>query len=463
MMGNNLVKRALNNTLSGLSVSQGDARELLVQAKGGKKVKRKLSVAMVLLIALVAMSITVFAVVLLWEQQYVPMKTIEKELGNYNNWPINKKQILVRALIDSGNVTESDETTKLFNNSTDDATKHAIANQIILTLTGQTDLKEVSIDGITYAIMGFEDTWTPEQRVWWQQVTHLIYGDLGNPDIRIIPTPDVISEEEAIFIAKTAILEAWGYSKVTLDKSLPVANLYVTKQRPDYRRWEVLLKMLKDGSANEIGLTHVVVVDEHGQVVDDPDMGIVNPKDSFEKMKSIPGRPTTPLFQAIDALSLRANESPFRVWPLELKAEYSKVVAPQVRAIVKTGDLTALINGNGPDLNVIASSTFTYGTPREKDILQGEALDIAIRTIVHTYSLDNKIIALYDDISVFFDITDPDVPLWKFLFTANIGSELFLTRYKVEMNSRTGAVTKTEVIEFRKALERDLEYVLRFY
>lgn len=463
MMVNNLVKQALNNTLSSLSVGEQQASLLLAQAKGGTKVRRKLSMAMILTIALILIAATAFAVVLLWEQQYVPMKIIEQELGDYINWPINKKQILVRALIDSGNVTESDETTKLFKNSTDDATKQAIANQIILTLTGQTDMKEVSIDGITYAIMGFEDTWTPEQRVWWQQVTHLIYGDLGNPDIRIIPTSDVISESEAIFIAKTAILEAWGYSKATLDRALPVANLYVTKQRPDYRRWEVLLKILKDGSANEIGLTHVVVVDEHGQVVDDPDMGIVNPKDSFGKMKSIPGRPTTPLFQAIDALAFRANENPFRVWPLELKAEYSKVVAPQVRAIVNSGDLAALINGNGPDLTVIASSTFTYGAPSEKDILLGEALDIAKRTIVHTYSLDSKVIASYDDISVYFDITDPDMPLWKFLFTANIGSELFLTRYKVEMNSRTGAVTKTEVIEFRKALERDLEYELRFY
>lgn len=461
MPQDNDVRRVMDACLPGLEDRSDFDWEVLRQVRGEIKVKKKLSVGFVLVIVLVLTVVTALAAALLWEQQYVPMKEIEQAEGDYKNWPISQKQVLIRTLIDSGNVEESGETAKLYDDSTDEETKHVIANQLILTLTGHTDIEWINVDVITYAIMGFEDSWTPEQRVWWQNVTNQIYGNQGAPDTLVTPSADVISEVEAVAVAKEAILEAWGYPSDKLDRALPVANLYVTKQRPDYRRWDVQLKMFKEGSDNEVELIHVVVVDEHGQVIDDPDRGVMNPKDSFERMKNMPGRP--PLFQTIDALADRADKMPFRVWPLELKAEYSEIVAPQVRAIVKSGDLAQLINGEGPDLSVIARSAFTYGMPGDQDMKQDDALSLAIQTLMATYALDSKIVAQYDDVSIYFDITEPNSPLWKFLFTANPGSEHFSFRYKVEINSQTGAVTKTDEIEFRKALERDLEYELRYY
>jgi hypothetical protein len=458
-----MVRHAVDVRLSGLQGDPWLAQRVLANVKGEVKVKKKLSVGFVLVIVLILAAVTALAAALLWEQQVVPMKEIEQTEGDYVNWPISQKQVLIRALIDSGNIEESSETAKLFDDSTDEATKHAIADQLVLTLTGHTDVKEISVDIITYAIMGPTDAWTPEQRVWWQQVTDQFYGDDGAPDTLVAPSGDVISEAEAIAIAKEAILAAWNFPQDALDKALPVANLYVTEQRPDYRRWDVQFKLFREGSDNYLERVYVAVVDEHGQVIDDPDVGILTPKGRVEMEKDLSGRPTTPLFQIIDALALKANEMPFRVWPLELKAEYSEVVGPQVRAIVESGDLTPLINGNGPDLSVIASSTFTYGVPGEQDMKQDDALGLAIQTIMETYDLDSKIVALYDDISIYFDITNPDAPLWKFLFVARPDSEQFSLRYKVEINSRTGAVTKAEKFEFQKMLDRDLEYELKYY
>ena len=115
------------------------------------------------------------------------MKEIEQAEGDYVNWSISQKQALIRALIDSGNIEETAETARLFDDSTGETEKQAIANQLVLTLTGQTDVKEINVDIITYAIMGSTDTWTLEQRVWWQQVTNQFRNSGDDPDILVTP------------------------------------------------------------------------------------------------------------------------------------------------------------------------------------------------------------------------------------------------------------------------------------
>ena len=53
-----------------------------------------------------------------------------------------------------------------FDEGTPEAERHAIMRDAPrLTLTGQTMVEEISVDIITYAVKGAEDTWTPEERV----------------------------------------------------------------------------------------------------------------------------------------------------------------------------------------------------------------------------------------------------------------------------------------------------------
>ena len=257
--------RAAETRLSDLQGDPWLAQRVMAQVKGEVKVKKKLSVGFVLVLVLVLAAVAALAAALLWEEQVIPLKEIEQAEGDYINWSITQKQALIRALIDSGNVEESNETICLFDDSTVEAEKHAIANQLVLTLTGQTDVKEITVDIITYAIMGPSDTWTPEQRVWWQNVTKQFVHDQDAPDTLIIPTEDVISEEKAISIAKTAILKAYELSPDVLDKALPVADLYVTDQRPDYRRWNIQFKVLREGSDNWVERVYVAIVDGAGQ------------------------------------------------------------------------------------------------------------------------------------------------------------------------------------------------------
>lgn len=471
----NEVRRVMDACLPGLENKPDFDRDVLRQVRGEVKVKKKISVGFVLVIALVLAAVTALAAVLLWEQQVIPMKEIEQSEGDYVDWPISQKQVLIRALIDSGNIVESDETTRLFDDATAEAEKNSIADQLILTLTKLTDVQEISVDMITYAIMGSTDTWTPEQRAWWQQVTEQFYSDQGATDTLITPTNEVVSEAEAVAIARTAILEAYQLPPDALDSSLTVADLFVTEQRPNYRRWNVQFKVLRDGSDSYVKRIYTAIVDEDGQVIDDPDVGIDTPTLSAERSRDIQNRQQLPLFDTISALANSENGMPIWAWSLETKAEYSKVVAPQVRTIVESGNLTPLINGEAvePDPYVIASSSYTYGLPGNRDMKQADALDLAKRAIMETYSVDNDVVELYDQLFVYFDITNPSVPLWKFVFQPGLGAyekfpnrinrdEQNSLRYKVEINSQTGEVMSLEEFKF-ETTDVNREYYLKWF
>ena len=139
----NELRRVMDACLPGLENRPDFDRDVLRQVRGEVKVKKKLSVGFVLVIVLVLAAVTALAAALLWEQQVVPMKEIEQAEGDYVNWSISQKQALIRALIDSGNIEETAETARLFDDSTGETEKQAIANQLVLTLTGQTGLSRI--------------------------------------------------------------------------------------------------------------------------------------------------------------------------------------------------------------------------------------------------------------------------------------------------------------------------------
>lgn len=263
-MDDHRIKTALNNTLSGLHVTGHDAGSLLAMAKGGKKVKRKLSVAMVLVMALIVLAATAIAATLLWEKYVVQVKDQEQVQGEYAQWELSSKQGLVQSLMDMGHIPPSDLTEKLFDPSAAETQREQIADALMLALTGQQDVREINADIITYAIFGPEAFWTPAQRVWWQQVTNLYRKVQDNPDTFVLPGPGDLPEQEAIAIARKAILKAYQLPEGTLDKAVPVANLYVTKVRPNVRRWMVQFQFFKEGTANYLEKEYFAVVDPAG-------------------------------------------------------------------------------------------------------------------------------------------------------------------------------------------------------
>ena len=166
--------------------------------------------------------------------------------------------------------------------------------------------------------------------------------------------------------------------------------------------------------------------------------------------------------------SVQRDIASFGAWPLSLKAEYARDIAPRVRAIVDSGDLTPLDNGAGPNLYVIAAAAYDYGLPGEGDLAQEDALERARETVRERFGLSQEALSRYTDVLVYFDATDPDAPLWRFVFQPEmdardaLGQAQYDLRYRVEIASRTGAVVSAEAFE-RQIPVYDLSYLMNLY
>ncbi|MEG1884527.1 MAG: hypothetical protein RR224_12550, partial [Clostridia bacterium] len=433
------------------------------QVRGEVKVKKKLSVGFVLVIALVLAAVTALAAVLLWEQQVIPMKEIEQSEGDYVDWPISQKQVLIRALIDSGNTVESDETLRLFDDATTEFEKHSIADQLVLTLTGQTDVKEITVSIITYAIMGLTDTWTPEQRVWWQQVTEKFHGDGGVPDTLVAPDGTEPTEAEAIAIAKAAILEAYGLPTDALDTAAPVANLYVTDMRPNYRRWDVQFKFIMAGSTNWVERVYCAIVDEAGKVIADPDVGIPSVTEMATIAENSQYTENPPLVQEFLEYAEIAGVPTLRWWPLDVRAAYSQNMRSKVLAVIENGDLSPLMRGTTPEMEMIASSHYVYGLPSETAISQEKALGNARKAITENYGISSKEVEDYEEVLIYFDITKENQPLWRFIFIPQKRYSKMI--YRIEVAAKTGEIVTMDEFTFQPLRQYidELPYHLKLY
>jgi len=271
---------------SGVQPNPYLAQRVLAAARdeGVPVVKKKLSLGLVFILILLLTGTVALAATLLW-QDYVPqMKQTEHEMGDYVEWPATRRIQLAKDIVAMGYLDESEDTLILSSETATEQDKAAAADRLMLKLTGLEDVKEIHSTLITYAIMGHEDTWTPEQRVWWNGI-ETMYGDDGATDTLIVPTEDVLSEEDAIAIARAALREAYGFDDAYMSSLHPVANLYTTDERPDYKRWDIQFKKYREGSSTYVEKVYSVVVDENGEVISDPDVGIDHPAESVARLK----------------------------------------------------------------------------------------------------------------------------------------------------------------------------------
>ena len=468
-MENNRIKQALNNTLSSLYVSEMEAGMLLAQAKGGKKVKRKLSVAMILTIVIITITATAVAATLIWNKYVIDVKKREQSQGEYAQWEIQSKQDLIKSLIDMGYIQESDETRKLFDNTTSKDEQNRIADQLVMLLTKQTDVKEINADIITYSIFGPESTWTSEQRKWWQQVTNMFRNTESDIDSFVLPDKGDLPESQAIAIAKAAILKAYCLPSDTLDQARPVANLYVTKQRPDYRRWDIQFQIYKQGTTDYVERVFTAVVDMSGNVIEDPDLNVPNLESMAENYKKELLRKEqldqSPIIQIYQKYVKESGMTTIREWTIETKAAYSKEIRNLVVSAMKDGSFKVYNDKEaGPtERTIIASTVFEYGLPDKQSIQMKAALDLAKKIVQEMLGFTDKEITDNLVIYPYFDITDANKPLWRFVFYPSaLGQGVSEKIVRIEIDAYYSKEVSVECFDRRPLLE-NLEYDAKIY
>ena len=134
----------------------------------------------------------------------------------------------------------------------------------------------------------------------------------------------------------------------------------------------------------------------------------------------------------------------FDFWPLEDK----KAVTDMLRPVILENMAE---NPDYADQTRIFWATHYYGLPDDNAIPQEKVIEIAKSQLTTTFGLNENQAALLGKVGLFYDVTDPEKPLWKVTIRLNDGTgetamALGLSisgNYRVFIDAYTGEVTAT--------------------
>ena len=430
--------------------------------KGNVKVKRKFSVGLIVVFVLLITMATATAATLVWKQYVETYAQQEAEKGKYNEWPEQDRIALVQSLIDMGYLDNAADKVHEFASTMNDEERLAYADELVLTLIGQDDIREINIYSLTYAILGYEDFWTPEERIWWQGIQNIISPWHQNYTM-ILPDDSVISEQEAMAIAKDAILRAYELPEDALEQAWPVADLYITDERPAFKRWYVryILYRNNDYEDHFEEMVYTVVVDFEGNVIGDEDRDILSVYDrgaydvAMDEGASERGViPTIAFMREYRKRTGVADQ--FMELSYKDKAAYSAEAHELLEALLLEEPGLYEMSLEAVDNTL----WFNYGLPGEDDLTEEEALLLARNAITTQLNVPAQTVEGYKKVYSAFDITDPAHKMWKFIFINE--DDWYGLRYRIQMDSHSGEIIIIESLPWKQFFE-DEEYDKKYY
>ena len=203
------IKQAIDSNLSAVHVSQRHVNKIIDNITEGKKVKKKLSVAFVLMLVLSLAIVTALAVTTLTDY-FSGYAKLGGDYGLYSSeWPTSAKVELVQLMLDSAMNIDQEKAEELLNAELSEEEQEALADEILGDHFGQyTDLLTLMENQWNEVF-----TWTYEQKALYTSLMEqydLSLGEWGNDLPRyLLPEESDVQLDEAIPIAKAAILAAY--------------------------------------------------------------------------------------------------------------------------------------------------------------------------------------------------------------------------------------------------------------
>lgn len=406
-MDSNRMKHAMDSVLSSLYVSERTANDLLNRAVGGEKVKRKISVALVLTICIFAIATTAAAVITIREiGQHVARQ--QKESGYFAYWDTQHKITLIRALLEQKYMQPTPDTTLLLEGKQNDKDANATADRILSAYTGKS-ADSINFLSIMQVPMGTADTWTYAEKAWYSQLMREV--GLEGEGVTFYTMPQgKLNEQDALAIARREVALGYGVPESQLDAYKVSVSFEVPEaaEPGDSQGWWRVEFAAPDGMDEQTRLFILFPVFVH------PETGAL--MHSVQSMRALgsdlPIRPENEIYQAIGRIEDAAGpDNPsFRTWPLALKARWSQEVRPLVQQAMASGDLSSLTwtNMDEPDYDTMARSYYQYALPDEKAIPETQAYALATAALQNTYGLAGDVFPLYRERIVYYDITTPE-------------------------------------------------------
>lgn len=442
-MENNL-KRAIDTGLSRLQTTERERAALLQNALEGKKVRKKISAALIFAMVLILAVVTALAYTLS-RGYFEEVAVIESGHGAYEDWSLDEKLRLLALMKEYGVSANSEALDALLAGGLADDERERRIDRWIAEVYGVDDrIDVVTLESILQKELGDFEDWPMEQKAWYSQMLQASGLMGGDDDVFRMPDAAAITPEEATAIARKEILEAYGLDEESLN-GYPARWEY--KTHVSDTDFSMLHYEIRFSSASGEGPEYSCAVSGDGRVLGSGDIeGLLSPREQRAWDERLQNEED---FEARAVFAGYAQEHGltgllFRNWTLEDKKAVTDLVRPVARENIAS-------NPHYADEAYRFFATHRYGLPDGGALSEKEAYAIAYAALSEKLDVDAEIRANLD-YGVFYDITDAERPLWKFIFHAQKTSEGWdrmkalgvdpLLCYRVVMDAAAGSVTE---------------------
>lgn len=384
----NDIRRVMDACLPGLENRPDFDRDVLRHVRGEIKVKKKLSVGFVLVIALVLAAVTALAAMTL--NAYYE-KAIEKEgeSGRIQDWSTADKITLVDWMVEAGIELDEAKVAQLHNDGLSEDAKGTLAMEIINGYYSARDGILTSVDIIAKE-KGPIEYWSLEDKAWLSEMMAK-YQPEEVSSVNLLPTKGDITQEQAIEIMYAYYEKEYGLKRNDFDESkMTISFSEGTWDDGDdpqrLKTWGMDLWLKSDA--------------EHP-------MGISILPDGTIKHASAP---YVRSWQDDWYDTFMAEE----FWTIDGMYRFQQEWTPRVEQIVSRGE--KLPN----DLKYLISKS--YGLPASTDISRDKAYMIAQDAILSTGNWTKEKLRHFDTREA-YRVDDTTQPVYWFVFTWSIHSE----------------------------------------
>ena len=244
------IRRALDAELSGLTVTPSRQQRIFENATGGQKMKHKISVGLIVALALALLSLGALAAALLSAQQVVEEKAVPLAQNNDSDWRVNTKfspeelAEFIRACGENG--IDLDENDQIM--------------QALRQGEGY-DEEEAIMAVCRQAFGGTYGQWTIAQRHWFQQV--MVQIGFAQSVHEELPGPEDLTEEEARARMIAAIKERYGEELPLEDREAYEVYVEYRADDPDGAAWY----MHCSSKGGEIARGYVAALTREGELL----------------------------------------------------------------------------------------------------------------------------------------------------------------------------------------------------
>ena len=202
-------RRRLDAELSDVNWTPGNRYHVLSQLnEGGIPVKRKISTAFALVMALMVLTATAVAATLLWRDAGERLAPLERQNGTYETWNAQAKVELVRTLAELGELEDNPDAQRLLTEEMTDDEQSALADRIMTAYVNGTP-DTVTLLSILEKLHGPLESWPMEDRVWYNDLLaeNSLLTDEDMPFV--LPGGTELTQQQAVGQART-FLESLG-------------------------------------------------------------------------------------------------------------------------------------------------------------------------------------------------------------------------------------------------------------